>query len=459
MEQESVKIVRDKDEQQGLIKIYWEEAREYVQQVEPTFAGIVDELEPDHSFPLYLAYYPYGAYDADTQSSLLPDGKGGYYRISDPNAPKDIIKYLGYSKDYTPLGMVLEKEIECFIDLKNEGITIPRWVYKPGKIFPFSRFLGKKTNRIYSPNDLLSSTAGARSAFMLPNIGCSINHANLQRDFNVQSSTPKSMYEHWSIFKEILQSEAIKDEWRCCVMYFSENWITKIRGDIAWTSLNKYLYEIAWNQFEYERNRIYYEIILSVIQKKRNLKPNPYLADTARHLFATTLGAAPGYAPATNENALPLNIIQKAFIESYGLKKYYPTVMYPTHFNFEEDTTPIYYSLQHPSTHVFSPKSRNDSTTLYDMRELQRIMRIFIEELTKETSISSDTIFNEVAKEMNLKYFHNKKCQHHIVQPSADLVSLDERFQYVTPNNKANGAKFASDAPFVRGCISISRNV
>src|SRR5207249_765396 len=101
---------------------------------------------------------------------------------------------------------------------------------------------------------LLSSTAGARSAFMLPNIGCTINHTNLQRDFNIQKPPPKSLYEHWYIFKEIVSSKVINSDWRCSVIYFSEKWVSKIHSDKSWYKLKQYLHDLAWTQYEYERN-------------------------------------------------------------------------------------------------------------------------------------------------------------------------------------------------------------
>lgn len=444
------------DAGKGLVKIYWNDIRTRIAKVEPTFAKIVDELNPDKTLPLYLAYYPYGSTDADTQSSFFPKPDGGFYRLSDACASKDVVKHLGYSINHTPFGMVLEKELEYFIDLKEEGITIPWLVYVPGKIFPFSRILNKKSHRIYEPNGVLSSTAGARSAFMLPNIGSATNHSNLQRDFNVKSPPPKSLYEHWNVFKEIVNSPEINSDWRCCIIYFAEKWVTKIHTDRSWATLKQYLYEIAWDQFEYQRTRVYYDIAFSMIKKKRNLKPNPYLADTAMHLFTTALGMAPGYVPALNDKALPMEILQKVFVESYGLKKYLPTIMQPAHFNFEQGSPPIYYSLQNPSTYVFSPKSREVSSTLFEIRELEHIMKIFIEELSKESGICSDTIVKKVAQNVSFNYFHNKIDRHRVVRPSTEIVVFDKRFDMINSKYKKAGATFASDAPFIRGCISIS---
>lgn len=440
------------NEDQSFRKAYWPEVRDKVAKLDPNFARLVDELNPDKTFPVYLAYYPYGALISDTESPYIPTSKG-VQRLTSPNVDGDVMKHLGYGKDSLPMGMVLEKELEYFIELKEAGITIPWLIYKPGAFFPFSTILGQNSRRSYAPNSVLITTAGVRSTFMLPNIGCISNHINLQRDFNVKKPAPKSLYDHWHVFKEIVNSRSIKSDWRCCVVFFSEKWLKKLYTDKSWLSLKSYLLELAWHRFEYDRNRIYYDIAFSVMQKKRNLKPNPYLADTARHLFSIALGCAPGYAPALNEESLPVNALQTAFLESYNLKRYIPTIMRAANYNFENDKLPIYYSLQHPSTYMFSPKSRKASSTLFEMRELNHIMQIFSEELSNENAICSDTILNKVAKSVKFSYFHNELDGHKIIYPTTEITARDASF-HPGPNWPTN-AIFAEDAKFLRGCISI----
>lgn len=449
-------MVTEIDEGKGIVKVYWSDIRDRVSKVKPGFAKIIDELDPDKSFPLYLAYYPYGGMIGDTIGPFVPNIEKDCYRLTDPNIPKDIIKHLGYGKNSLPFGILLEKNLEYFIDLKTEKITLPWLICAPGTLFPFGRILNKNSDRVYTPNGILSTTSGARSVFMLPNIGCLLHHTKLQRDYNLQLSPPKSLYDHWHVFKAIINSKVADCHWRSCLLYFAENWLNKIHNDEAWLKLKLYLYEAAWNAFEFERNFIYYHINFSVTQKKRNLKPNPYLADTARHLFTIALGAVPGFAPACNDNALPLEILQKSYIESYGMTKYFPTIMQPVNFNFEYDKTPVFYSLQNASTFIFSPKARSISTTLFEMRELEHIMRNFTHELSKPNAICSDTILSQIAKNVEFKYFHNEFDQHRIIHSSENIPTLDKRFNKISNGQKLAGAKFASDARFVRGCISIA---
>jgi len=448
-------MVTKVDEGRGIVKTYWADIRERIAKVEPTFAKLVDELNPDKTFPLYLVYLPYGDLKGDTVSSFIPNPDGTYYRLSDPDAPKDIQKDLWYGKESSPLGMVLDKQLEYFIDLKSQGITIPWTIYPQGTFFPLTRMLPNKNYRIYSPNGILSVSSGARSTFLLANIGCVSNHINLQRDFNVQSPPAKSLYEHWNIFKEIIKSGVVECDWKSCLIYFSEKWINKIHNDEAWLKIRMYLYEKAWQYSEFFRNQVYYDIIFSIIQNQRNLKPNPYLADTAKHLFTIAIGAACGHIPAVNNDFLPLDLLQKVFVESYGLKKYFPTIMQPAYFNFEENSEPVYYSLQNPSTKVFSPKSRKISSTLYEMRELEHIVKIFTEELANDKGTCRDTIMYKVAKNIEFNYFHNEADRHHIVKPSIDLEQLDDRFRFTIAHQKSLDTKFASDAPFLRGAIGL----
>lgn len=442
------------DEGNGLVKTCWQNIQDRVSKVNPKFTEIVNDLNPGANLPIFLAYYPYGSLIGDTENPFLPNMNSSLFKISDVGVSKEIIKHLDYGRTSLPMGMVLNKDVEYFIDLPKEGITIPWLMYKPGSIFPFNTILGNDNQKSFAPNGILLTSAGARSVFMLPNIGCATNHSRLQRDFNIQKAAPKSLYEHWFIFKEIINSKIIQSNWRCTVLYFSQKWLENIKKDKKWLILKTYLLELAWERFAYERNQVFYDIVFSLIQKNRNLKPNPYLTDTARHLFTIGVGAAPGYAPAIDDSCLPLQILQKTFTESYNLKNHIPTIIQPRNFNFELDKTPVYYSLQNPSTHSFSPKSRKISSTLVEMRELEYIVNIFRNELSKKDSLCSDTVLSKIANILEFNYFHNEKDRHNIIKSSEKIPLINNNFNYFKANKKFEG-KFAKDSKFVRGCVSI----
>ncbi len=443
------------DEGKGLVKTQWKDIRQRVKQVEPTFAKLVDALDPDHTFPLYLAYLPYGTLKGDTVSTILPKVDGGSFRLTPEEAPADILKHLGYGMASAPFGMVLEKQLEYFVSPRGSDKAIPWLIYKPGCFFPISRVLSRNDARLYEPNGVLAAAAGSRSAFVLPNIGCATNHVYLQREFNVQLPAPKNTQQHWYLFKELLNHSSIKCDWRTCLIYFSEKWVNKIHNDPAWLPVKAYLYEKAWSSTKYERSKIFFDFAFSTIQQNRNLKPNPYLTDTVRHLFAIALGDALGFTPAVNDDALPIATLQKIFTHSYRLTKYIPTIMQPSQFDFASDQDPIYYSLQIPTMLSFSPKSREVSSTLFEMRELQHIMYIFQEALADSRGLCNDTILYKVANHVKFSYYHNKQDKHSCIDLSTEMLEKDERLEFVTKGNKAPNAKFCADGKFMRGCVSI----
>ena len=436
------------DEKNGLVKITWVYIRDRIKKLDQKLVTIIDELNPDATFPLFLAYYNYGDIISDTISPYIPLKNASLTRLSDSNVDKVISKHLGYGQNSLPMSMVLEKEIEYFIDLPNEGLTIPWLVYKPGRIFPYSTIFGFENEIPYTPNGILSVTSGARSVFMLPNIGCATQHINLQREYNIKQRAPKNLTDHWHIFKKITQKN--NNAWKSCILYFSEKWVKKLQEDNAWSVLKNYLLEKAWTNYEFERNRIYYDIAFSVMLKKRNLKPNPFLTDTAKHLFTITLGANLGFTPASTEDALPISILQTAYQNIYGLKKYFPTLMQPKNFNIMSDTIPVYYSLQHPTLLSFSPKSRKISSALHELRELEHLIKIFIEELSNENSLCSTTILSQMAKIVKFNYFHNEHDSHQIIKHSAEIINFDDQFKASHHTHPVS-----LDAKFLRGCIAI----
>jgi hypothetical protein len=444
------------DEKRGIVEVTWENIRERVSAVEPEFAQLVDELCLDKSYPFYLLYFPYGHLKGDTESSFIPNPDGSYYRLNDPNAPKNIIKNLGYGAKHAPLGMVLEKNFEFYIDLKDEKLTLPQMVYSPGSFLSLSRNLQNTVVRAFISNKVSSLSSGMRSVFMLPNIGCFANHKNLKRDLNIKSPTPRSLYEHWQIFSEIANSTEINSIWRSCIIYFSENFVHKLNNDGKWAKINNYLCRKAFRNYEYERVNCYLEFIFSVMQKKRNLKPNPYLMDTVRHIFITATGVTPGYVIAENENYLPLETIQKAYIDAYGLKSYIPSIVHANYFDFEKDINPAYYSLQYPATHSFSPKSKKIASKMYEMREIEHIVRALMGEFSKQYSICSDTILSDISDKIEFNFFHSERDKHNTIKYASEMPKLDPRIEHINPSYKVEGSTFSVDSPFVRGCISIS---
>jgi hypothetical protein len=431
-------------------KIHWEDIRDKIKLIDTTFAALVDQLSPGKKYPIYQVFYPYGAMKGDTVSPFIPLADGTWCRLSDPRVPSDIIKHLGYGANSSPFGMIVDKCFEYFISIDNGSKIIPWSIYKPGAIFPLGRFFDARDVRVYSPNGVMSVSAGVRSCFSLANIGCEKNFRTIKRELDISTNAPKKLVQHWNLFKLFANKPELNCEWTASLIYFSEEWFNKLMHDPAWQPLYTYLLKKGWVQSDYIRSRTYYDIVFSEAQKARSLKPNPYLADTARHLFDIALGISPGFEPATNETLLPLKTIQDTLVNLYRLDKYAPTIIQANHYTFEEAKAPIYYSLKYPTTISYSPSSRNSSSTMYELNELEHLLNTYKIELSGASSLCKDTVMSQLAEKINFQYYHNSQAPNKIIAPSKLIADIDKRF--LGKSKKI----LAEDGKFFRGCVSIS---
>lgn len=442
------------DERRGLVKTNWQGVRDRVAKVAPEFAALIDEVSPGDELPLFFAYYSYGKSIGDTRNPTLPNIDGSEYQLTAEEAPKEVFEHLGYGSDSAPFTMILEKACEFYSDLTDTEITSPKTIYRAGDFFPLSRFFTNH-GRQYAPNCILTGVSGARSVFLLPKIGCKEHHSHLQEAFNIKSPPAKSLYQHWELFSELANNEIVNSDWKSCLLFFSEKFFNRILNDRVWLPIKNYILQYGWNKTDYDRNQFYYEIVLSTIQQKRNLKPNPFIFDAAKHAIKIALGASPGFEPLTDNELLPLETLQTIFKNIYGLKGQAPTIMGPKKFTFEKSHYPTYYSLQYTSPDVFSPTSRTTTSTLFEVRELAHIINVFQEELARENSLCDNTILQKLMENIEFSYFHNREDQHKVMQSSKLLGNFDERFTQTSTTALNKTDKLASDAKFFRGCVAI----
>lgn len=436
------------DNGKGIIRTTWNKVRSKAYAVNAELTKIIDEISPNKDYPIYLVYYPYGANSSDDISPFIPDQYGDLYRLNDNKINKKIISELGYAANSAPLALLLDKNIEVFMDtLQSQRTSIPVMKYKPGDIFPLSAILQTTNSKNYAPNNILKATSGTRSSFLLPKINVQAKFDHLIRDFRVKCDKPNSYYDHYHIFKDLCQIPLISNNWKSCLIYFTYPWIKKISHDPAWEKLRLYLYQYDWNNMLFNRNHIYFDFIFSVLQASLKFKPSPYFADTAKYLFKIAIGEAFGYQPCTTNDDLPLEGLQKAFTSSYGID-YSPTIMTTTRAN-NKNQKPIYYSLQYPTMNAFSYRSRKTTSALYELSELCEL----IEAYKKQIVLNSDMLkSNELMNTINTKNFifiHNMPQAKKKIVNSKDIVMQDSQFL------DKNGLKINTDAKFFRGCIKV----
>lgn len=426
----------------SLTKTCWQEVRKQVKLVDAELAQIIDDINPSNDLPLYIAEYPYGEI-IDDGVFYYPDENGELRPLADGGLSREARDDFEYAGEATPTGMVLEKTIELFTE-SMDSIT-PFGIYSRGDWFALSTRLSE--SKSFFPSRLTCISSGVRSIYMLPKIGDSFHHKNLRKLLNRCVDAPKSLLDNWHTFKELCNN-GLSDKWVSKILLLSSTWTEKIKTDHLWSQLKLYLVGLRWKRFEYDVSRPYFDVAFSEIQNNRNLrKIDPYLIDTAKHIFRILAGGSPGFSVDNTDESAPISFIQNVYLDMYGLGKYYPYIFTPTYFCPHKSRSPVYYSFQVPTTLQFSPKTRNNLTTIAGLREVKRVIEIFSDELQKVQTKLGNHEFSSLLNSMFIEFFHDKPDHEDLIRSSKSLPEYDSRLI------EANGLEFAYSGPFLRGCV------
>lgn len=431
-------------------KVFWKDVRNQVHEVAPEFATLVDTIDPSKDYPLYKACYPYGSTIVKEGVCYYPNRDGKLVTLFDNSLDPDIQKNLGYTKARFPVGLVLQNSIELSLISKTK--EFPRNIHSEGYVFALWHYLEKTP--AFHPCYIFNITSGAQSIFLLPNIGHATCHNNIRREFNIKVGPPKDIPSQRQIFTAILNHPNAKCDWHSTLLFFSAKWLQKIMSDDKkWLLLSRNIYKNCWQNSAFNRNKMFYDFIFSQIQSVRHLRPNPYIADTVKHLFTIAFGALPGFAAATDNSKAPIDLLQKIYLEIYGLKNYAPTFMQPEYFSFNKPTQ-VYYSLTLPTSLEFSPHCRKDRTALIDIRELAYLIQVYLEEINKGYLNIEGTPLPAISNTIKFDFYHDKFDREGFTKSTAEMPKADPTLINCPVGYKNN--TFPVAAPFIRGCAKIS---
>lgn len=432
-------------------ELTWEQVRSDVLKVNPEFVKIVDKLNPSKEYTLFKARYPYGSEILRQGDLYIPNAEGELVSLKHSSISDHIRNLLNYNLDSNPVSMCLNKSVELFITLENH--TIPLYsIARPGNLFGLWRVLSD--NVTLQPKFIWSMTAGARSIFMLPKISEAERHKKLKKFFHLQEEVPRTLMDHWEIFRGIADHPDFSEPWSVETLFFSKKWLDHLRDD-AWQGFNYFLYETAWKSSEFWRNQFFWNLIFSIVQQEKNLHPSFYIFDTVKYLLAIGVGELPGFAPAIDDSVAPVKGIQKAYIDIYNLKNYAPIIMQPYLFSLaDKDSRPVYYSLQYPNATEFGPKSRSRSSIITDLYEIKSVFNKFLKALSSGKFNIQSTKYYDLLNSVNFDYFHNNVESYHDIKESREIPSGDCSFLQQFENY--DNAGFPVISAFVTGCIRIS---
>lgn len=411
--------------------INWQQAREFVEPVNPELVTLIDEFSPDNSYQFIKIKYRFGQSILKNGRLHLPISLHETGMLSHPNIPKKIQQALGYCD--LPMAMILNKKAEVFYESENR--VMPTKIYGPGALIGLWEMFDPAPE-VYVES-VWNITAGVRSLFMLPKISNQLAHKQLQQNYKMAAYPPSHMLHHHQIFKEI-GSNNHEDSWVLEVLYFGEKWQQlKQERSIEALKIHHYFLQEAWHQSYNCRNNMSFDMAWELFSKAvsdRNMKPKPLIVNTLKHLLAINDGFYPGYGPAIDESGAPIHFLKNAYLEIYKIKNE-PTIMEP--FHLSKANRPAYYSFQLPSLLENAPGAHGKNIII-DLRELKILMEML------------QASFNE--KKLNFRFFHPNEDLSYGIEDVSKIFATDPNFlaQSIT------GMSIAESSPFLKGCVQIA---
>lgn len=303
----------DRLNRSSFIETRWDEIRDSVSKVNPTFASVIDGLKTKNDYPLYKVYYPFGSLIIDNGRFRFPLKDGTLAPITSSYIPPHIREQLGYNAGSIPLGIVLNHSVELF--LQTEDRVIPYSLNHAGKLIG----LWTALSSLHVWLDAWQMTAGARSIFVLPKITDTVSHKKLCRARGIKMALPRNLGMHWSLLTKLAQHSNFKQPWFTEVLLFSKNWLNEQKND-SWVRFQHFLYQEAWTGTEYWRRKIVYDHIWDTIIReltKNDIRATPFIIDIVKFIIMVGLGVVPGFCPAINDEEVPIEGLQEDFINLY----------------------------------------------------------------------------------------------------------------------------------------------
>ncbi len=425
-------------------EVFWEDVRDEVYKLNPELAKICDQISPGKEYSLLKVRYPYGATIVDKGEFHFPSPDGTLLSLKDDRVPQFIKKKLSYCS--IPLSLILHNDTEVFVEAHNRIISLN--FLKAGELFGVFESISYLADTPSDPS--WSVTAGGRSVFMVPRITDKIGHNRIRKEFGIRTNDPPSdLPSQWEVFKGIYDCSGGIDSWHNTILLFTDSWFNN-NDDVSWLKFQKYLFKLCWSQQQLFRDAAEFSLLWSLFGDEisnRSLKPRPYLVDTLKHLVSIANGAGVAFQPAMTEAALPVSMIQDAYINCYNLKTYIPTLMQPCKLIAEN--TQVYYSLALPTVLESTPYVRNAPSIIEDERDIKRLMDTLI-----RTIKGNSSIINPI-KHVKYDFFHSDVDQYGEILSSKKIAEEDSDFTSLG-SEKFTERIFCGTSPFFRGCIRIS---
>ncbi len=333
-----------------------------------------------------------------------------------------------------PFCMVLNNYFEMPIKLVD--CLMPWKMYKPGDVFPYTRFI--PNNKNYEPSNCLSLIAGVKNAFFLINkIADKKLHQNLCKEYGINVPPPKGLQEHFNVFKELVNSH--KPEWTADLLVFSENFFNIASKNHDFKEI---IFNISHNDKLFRRNIYAYEILLHKLFMQTKEISSSFARDCIKHILYVGCGDLPAYFPSENEQYGPINFLTEAYIEGFKSDSC-PIFMAPDFFEPFKNVNHAYFSLNNLD-YLFKPEKISSQAKI--IKSINSGYSLITDKILK-SEFSEKSIFMKTAKKMVI----------------SSIIKGDNEFQKVTQDDKVftkicdkYKLPFPENSIYLSSCISLS---
>ena len=425
----------------------WKTARLLVKKANPDLFDQIEELNPDDSYKLILLRYNYGSQILNKGGLFLEYDDGSSVSVDDSAVPVEIQNALAYAtqKKLMPVAVVLDKFLE--LDIGNTIKETPFSVLSKGYILSLWGFLSLSDSAIHF-GDIWRVYSGCMSTYFLPKISDERSYEKLRKEFSLETPKPACLADQFEVFKEV--ASHFPGDWQSELLLFSGDWFEKAEGD--WLKFSYYLHTVLVSKTSHLRNQIIFDYLFSYALQEKNLKPNPYLVNTVRHLFLMAEGVTPGFKFVQDDDAIPLFLLEKIFLDVYGLKDYFPLFMSLDYLNGRVGDS-VYYSLEVPTVLDFQPRS-SEASKLQDLIQISRILKRVLPEISNQGRSVHNVPIEKFTKGVLYECYHQTKTE--------GVFSLDSLLQHdnllYNHCERYPGRSFCVTNAFMRGSVRIVKN-
>ncbi len=406
---------------QELITVSWDDVKGDVAKLNPSLHQIIENDASLTPSELTILSYNYGRQIGDET----------YFYFPDFNKSKVM-----------PFCMIYENNFEMYTEINQR--TSPWKIYKPGHVFPFTKFL--KNNYLYEPSDILKMTAGIRSSFLLMNkFSDKKSHGKLQKKYNLTCHIPKGFDDQFFIFKQIIDS--INPKWKAKLLAFPKEW-----EEMAYKSspFVDYLNSIANGDHLFKRNITLYDYLLDILDSKSKISSNSFVKEVVRYLFFIACGDQPGYLPSLDESNAPIDILREVYVDVFKSETA-PIFMCPHKLVPFSSNETVYFSLN-KEDFIFKPNQISNLNKL--SQEIKSAFEQTCEKII-ESNVAKNTVLYKSASNLILNVIHRWSIN------STSPIEKDALFyksdkHLMEQLKKYEHLDFPLNSSFLSGCFSLS---